>query len=264
MAFARLGGIDLHWQAFGAAERPAVVFANSLGTDLRLWLPVAARLAPRWRVVLADLRGHGLSTSAPGPVAIADLAGDVTALADHLGLSRFAFVGLSIGGLIGQALALAAPERLAALVLANTAARIGSAESWAERIAAVERSGMAGLADAVTARWFAPGFATASPAAAAGWRRMLVETPAAGYAAACAAIAAADFTGQLGAIATPTLVVAGDGDRATPPDLVAATAAAIPGSRFVTLTECGHLPPAERPEAFADLVARHLTECGHV
>lgn len=264
MAFARLNGIDLHWQTVGASDAPAVVFANSLGTDLRLWHAVADRLAGRWRLVLADMRGHGLSAVARAPYDIADLAADALALADRLGLGRFAFVGLSIGGLVGQALALAARDRLAGLVLADTAARVGTAEGWTARIAAVEAGGVAAVAESVIGRWFTPRFAADRPADVAGWRRMLLATPAEGYAAACAALARADFTARLAGIATPTLVVAGADDEATPPDLVAATAAAIPAARFVPIADCGHLPPAEQPDILADLIAGHLTECGHV
>lgn len=263
MAFARVNGTTLHWQDRGLRHAPPVICLNSLGTDLRLWDDVAGRLADRWRVILSDKRGHGLSTGTT-PFSIDDLAVDVLALADHLGLKRFAVIGLSIGGLIAQALALMAPDRVAALVLTNTAARIGTAESWAARIAAVEAGGLKGIAEGVLVRWFTAAYRDSQPDTLAAWRRMLLAMPAEGYAAACAALAEADLTPRIGAIAVPTLVAVGDADEATPPDLVRATATAIPGARFALIPECGHIPPAEQPARLADLISGHLTECGHV
>lgn len=263
MAFARVNGMSMHWQERGPRHALPVICLNSLGTDLRLWDDVAGRLADRWRVILCDKRGHGLSKGT-APFSIDDLATDVLGLADHLGLKRFAVVGLSIGGLIAQTLAFAAPDRVAALVLTNTAARIGSAESWAARIAAVETGGLKSIAEGVLARWFTSRFRSERPDELAAWRRMLLATPADGYAAACAALAEADLTTNVGAIKAPTLVIAGDADEATAPDLVEATADAIPGARFVLIPDCGHIPPAEQPARLAALIAGHLTECGHV
>lgn len=263
MAFARVNGTTLHWQARGSIHALPIICLNSLGTDLRLWDDVAESLADRWRIILMDKRGHGLSTGKL-PFSMDDLAADVLALADHLRLKRFAVVGLSIGGLIAETLALKAPERVAALVLTNTAARIGSAETWGTRIAAVEAGGLKGIAEGVLARWFTPDFRSGRPDDLTAWRRMLLATPADGYAAACAALAEADLTAHIGAIKAPTLVIAGDADEATPPDLVRATAAAIPGAKFTLIAQCGHIPPAEQPARLADLIAGHLTECGHV
>lgn len=263
MAFVRVNGMSMHWQARGPIHALPVICLNSLGTDLRLWDDVAGRLADRWRVILCDKRGHGLSTGKT-PVTIDDLAADVLALADHLGLQSFAVAGLSIGGLIAQALALKARDRVAALVLTNTAARIGSTESWSARIAAVETGGLKSIAEGILARWFTPAYREARPDAFTAWRRMLLATPADGYIAACAALAATDLTPYVGGIKAPTLVLTGDADEAISPDLVRATAAAIPGATFQLIPDCGHIPPAEQPARLADLIAGHLTECGHV
>lgn len=263
MAFARVNGMSMHWQERGAVHALPVICLNSLGTDLRLWDDVAGRLADRWRVILSDKRGHGLSMGRT-PVSIDDLAADVLALADHLGLKRFAVVGLSIGGLIGQALTLKATDRVAALVLTNTAARIGTAESWAARIAAVEAGGLRNIAEAVLARWFTSGYRETRPDELTAWRSMLLATPADGYIAACAALAATDLTPYVPAIKAPTLVLTGDADEAISTDLVRATAQAISGAQFQLIPDCGHIPPAEQPARLADLIAGHLTECGHV
>ncbi|MCX5496057.1 3-oxoadipate enol-lactonase [Kaistia dalseonensis] len=264
MAFSLLNNLVIHWAERGPSDAPAIVFANSLGTDFRIWDDVAARLGTRWRIVLHDKRGHGLSDAPAGPYSIDDHTDDLLALTDRLGLGRFALVGLSIGGLIAQNLALRAPERLAALVLADTAAKIGTADSWAARIDAVRNGGLAPIADAVMERWFTPNFRDTRPVDLAGWRNLLLRTPPQGYVGSCAAIRDTDLTERICTIAAPTLVVAGDQDLSTPPDLVRATADRIPGARFETIASCGHIPPVEQPAALAALIARHLEENGHV
>jgi 3-oxoadipate enol-lactonase len=245
----------MHYRDDGPRDGPAVVFANSLGTDLRLWDALLAHLPAGLRLIRYDKPGHGLSGDG-GAVTIASLAEDAAALIEATAGRPVVFVGLSIGGLIGQALAAARPDLLRALVLSNTAARIGTPESWAERIAAVEAGGTGSIADAVMARWFAPAF-RATPALAL-WRTMLARTPAAGYAAACAAIAAADLTGATRALRQPALVIAGAEDGATPPDLVRATAALIPGAEFHLIPGAGHLPCVENPKAYAAILTPFL------
>nr|WP_295739963.1 3-oxoadipate enol-lactonase [uncultured Acidocella sp.] len=260
MAFTRLNNVRLHWRESGPANAPAIIFANSLGTDCRLWDEIAHALSDRYRVVLYDKRGHGLSENAPGPYSIEMLADDALALADHLGLDKFAFVGLSIGGLIAQQIALKAPERLTALVICDSAAKIGNDESWNARIKAVMEHGLASIAGPVMERWFTPAFHAERQVELQGWIQMLCGTPNDGYAAACAALRAADLTDKIAAIRTPTLVVCGDGDQSTPPALVQATAALIPGARFALIENCSHIPPAEQPAALLALLARHFEE----
>jgi 3-oxoadipate enol-lactonase len=248
-------GRTIHAAVSGDPDGLPVVFANSLGTDLRVWDPL---LPPGLRLVRYDKRGHGLS-GGDGAWAIDDLAADLEALMDALGVEAAVVCGLSVGGMIAQALAARSPGRVRALILCDTAARIGPASIWQDRIAAVEAGGIAPIADAVLERWFSPRFRAEDPALAL-WRNMLVRTPTAGYAATCAAIRDADLTASTRALRLPTLAVAGEIDGATPPDLVRATAELIPGARFAVIPGCGHLPPAEAPEALARLVADFLKE----
>lgn len=234
---------------------PVLVFANSLGTDLRVWDRVVARLPAEWGVLRHDKRGHGLSVARDG-LSIETMAADVEALLDHLGIARFVGVGLSVGGLIMQALVARRPQAMTHLVLSDTAARIGTPEIWNPRIAAVLENGIASISDMILERWFAPEYATTEDFAL--WRMMLERTPAQGYADVCAAIRDADYTAGLAAIGAKTLVIAGSEDKSTPPALVRATADGIPGARFVEIGGAGHLPCVEKPDAVAALLREHL------
>lgn len=244
----------LHYRCDG--DGPAVVFANSLGTDLRLWDAVLPLLPPI-RAIRFDKRGHGLSARGPQD-GIDGYADDAAALIEAVAGGPVVFVGLSIGGMIGQALAARRPDLVRALVLSNTAARMGTPDAWAARIDAIRRGGIEAIGDAVMERWFAPAF-RATPALDL-WRNMLVRTDAEGYAAACAAIAAADLTETTARLALPVLAIAGGQDGASPPDLVRGTAGLIPGAAFHSISGAGHLPCVEDPAAWAALVAPFLME----
>jgi 3-oxoadipate enol-lactonase len=238
----------------GPSGAPALVFANSLGSRLELWDAQAAALAGEWQVVRYDHRGHGGTPLAPEPFEVADLARDVLELADELGLERFSFVGLSMGGAVGQWLGANAPDRLNRLVLACTSARFGTPEVWQERAATVRTQGMEAVADAVMARWFTP---EADPGLVARYREMLCTTPAEGYAACCEALGAWDFRGDLARIPVPTLAIAGDVDPSTPPAELEAIVAAVSGATLVTL-HAAHLANVEQPVEFTRAVVAHL------
>ena len=259
MRIIEANGLRLHWREDGDPNGVPVVFANSLGTDLRLWEAVLPLLPAGLRFIRFDLRGHGLSDCPPGPYAMDDLISDVEALLDGLGLRSVIFVGLSVGGIIGQGLAARRPDLIRALVLSNSAAKMGTPETWAARIAAIEAGGMASIADAVMERWFAPAF-RASPELSL-WRAMLSRVPQMGYLGTCAAIAAADLTQSTAALRLPTLGIAGAEDGASPPDLVAATLALIPGATCHTIPNAGHLPCVE---ALAAILSPFLKEHAHV
>lgn len=264
MQAAVIDGIPIHYALEGPPGAPPLVFANSLGTDFRIWDGVVARLGGRFRTLRYDKRGHGLSSVGDVPAGIPRLAADLDALMAHAGIESALVCGLSIGGLIAQQLVRDKPSRVRALVLCDTAARIGAPDMWQARIEAIAAGGLESLADAVMERWFAPGFRATRTAELAAWRNMLERTPAAGYAEACAAIRDADLTADAGRIAVPTLVVCGADDGATPPAVVRALADAIPGARYREIPEAGHLPCVEQPEALAGHMLTFFEEAGLV
>lgn len=257
-----LGDVKLHYREDGDPRGAPVVFANSLGTDLRLWDDVVPLLPPGLRLIRYDKRGHGLSDCPQGPYGMGTLVRDAERLLDALGVRDAVFVGLSIGGLIAQGLATKRLDLIRGLVLSNTAAKIGTADSWAARIAAVRAQGIAPIADGILERWFAKGF-RATPAFTA-WANMLIRQPVEGYIGCCAAIAGTDFYTPTAALTLPTLVIAGSEDGSTPPDLVRETGDLIKGSRFHLMRGVGHLPCVEKPAEYAEVLSRFLKEIGHV
>ncbi len=255
MTFSRLNGAVLHWDSSGPDNAPPIVFANSLGSDFRIWDAVARALDHR--IIRYDLRGQGLSDAAPGPFGIADHADDLAALLDAAGVETCTLVGISVGGMVAQCLTARQPHRVGALVLCDTAARIGTPERWAARIEAVERGGLAAIADTAVDGWFSPGFRERHPDEWTGWRTMLLRTPVDGYLATCAALRDTDLSREAGQIQARCLCVGGDADGATPPDAMRQTAALIPNARFEVIERAGHLPCLERPERLAALIRQH-------
>jgi 3-oxoadipate enol-lactonase len=263
MDFVRINGVLLAYRLTGPATAPVLALVNSLGTDARIWDGVIERLSADYRLLSYDKRGHGLSDTVPGDYALDDHVDDLLGLLDHLGIGSLALAGVSVGGLIAQGLALRAPERLTALVLCDTAASIGDAAGWNARIDTVNTEGLGAIADSVMQRWFSPCFRQAHPDALAGWRNLFLRSDAAGYVATCATLRDTDLRTQIGAIATPTLVVAGEDDLSTPVELVRSCATAIAGSRFHILPDTGHIPSIEQPAALAQLIDRFLKETVH-
>lgn len=257
-----VNGVTLHVQEAGDPAGAPVIFANSLGTDLRLWDDLIPLLPNGLRLIRFDKRGHGLSGCPDGPYSMDDLTTDTEALIEALELGPVTFVGLSIGGMIGQNLASRRPDLVRALVLSNTAAKMGDPATWEDRIAAISANGLKSMEAAILDRWFGPRFRT-SPAADL-WGAMFSRTPQAGYLGCCAAIAAADLTSTTSALRLPTLAIAGSHDGASPPELVAATAALTPKSIFHVIKGAGHLPCVEDPAAFAAVLNPFLMEHAYV
>jgi 3-oxoadipate enol-lactonase/4-carboxymuconolactone decarboxylase len=208
-------------------------------------------------VVRYDQRGHGASDAPAGPYSLERLGRDVIAVADHLGLARFSFCGLSMGGITGQWLAVHAPQRLERLVLADTAAEFPPPSMWDERMAAIRDKGIAGIAEAVLGRFFSPAFHEAQPGVVEDFRRLLLATDPEGYLGCCAALKVADMRDRLSSITAPTLVISGRQDPSTPPERGEFLARHIVGARH-QLIDAAHLSNVERPEAFTALLAAFL------
>ncbi len=247
----------LHYRVDGEGER-ALILSGSLGTTLELWAPQIAPLASEFCVIRYDHPGHGCSPlPAPGATA-EDLADAVLRLLDKLGVQRFSFCGLSLGGVVGMALALRDGGRLEQLVLCSTAARIATPEHWANRATLVRQDGIEPVADTLVARWFTPRYAAAEPAAVQRYRAMLAETPAEGYARCCDVLCRSDLRDSLGAIAVPTLVLRGDEDPVISPDDAAELEGGIRHSCLVVLSPAAHLANVERSGEFNRALRAHL------
>lgn len=262
MLIADLDGLKVHYRDDGDPHGHPVVFGNSLGTDLRLWDKVVDLLPSSLRLIRYDKRGHGLTEMLPPPYAMGALVSDAEALLDHLEVRDCVFVGLSIGGMIAQGLAVKRMDQVRAMVLSNTGAKIGTVEMWQERINAVAEGGIEALADATMERWFSAKFRAGREFPA--WRNMLVRQPAEGYVGCSAAIAGTDFYTTTASLTLPTLGIAGSEDGSTPPDLVRETVELVAGSEFHLIRGAGHLPCVEKPEEYAEVLTAFLTRIGHI
>ena len=262
MKIGKLNSTRLHWRMDGDESGKKVVFANSLGTDLRVWDEMIEHLPKQLCLIRFDKRGHGLSDCPDAPYHMNALIEDTEDLLDLLGAKDVVLVGLSIGGMIAQGLAAKRPDLIKALVLSNTAAKMGDAQMWHQRIAMVRDGHINEIADQILERWFSERFRQQRKYAL--WRNMLIRTPQEGYLGCCAAIADADLTHLLGSIRQPTLGICGSEDGASPPDLMSGTLSQISGSRFEVIKGVGHLPCVEAPETFAEILTRFFEEVEHV
>lgn len=255
LQFAHLNGVTLHYQLIGAPQgKPVIVFANSLGSDFRIWRDVIVRLAGDFAIVTYDKRGHGLSDIGASPYTMDDHVGDLEALLDLLDIENAIICGLSVGGLIAQGLYARRPDLVKALILCDTGHKIGTEDLWNSRIEAIEGDGIDSISDSILERWFTKKFRTEHPDDLAGYRNMLCRTPAAGYAGTAAAIRDTDYTQQATAIKVPTLCVVGEEDGSTPPALVAELAKLIPDARYQPIPDAGHLPCIEQPVVLTDAI----------
>jgi 3-oxoadipate enol-lactonase len=259
---AELDGLKVNYTSQGPDRASTLVFAHSLGCDSAMFDAVTMRLPQGLRVVTYDLRGHGQTEVTDPPYAMGTLVRDAEMLMDHLSLKKVVFVGVSIGGMIAQALAVKRLDLIKGLVLSNTAAKIGTRELWQERIDAVTGGGLDAIADGVMERWFAKDFIEDGDHAP--WRDKLTAMSPQGYVGCCAAIAGTDLITPTSSLRLPTLAIAGSEDRATPPDMVRETAELIPGSSFRLIKGAGHLPPIDRPSDFTGALLAFLSGIGHI
>ena len=254
MNFAALNGTNLHYRTDGDPQGTPLVLIHSLGTDLRLWDDLIPRLDPTLRLVRFDLQGHGLSADPAGELTLVDFSADLAALLDHLEIEKVVILGISIGGLIALDFALRNQARVSSLILVDTAARIGTPELWQTRMDTIRAHGMAHLADSILSRWFAPDFAARCSTQFQGFRTLFIRNSVPGYTAACAVLRDADLRAEVSQIKVPTLVLCGEQDAATPPDVVQELAQSLPNAGIVLLPGAGHTPPIEGPQIMADQV----------
>lgn len=260
MPLIRVNGIELFYDLSGPEGAPVIVFSNSLGTDLSMWDAQAAALSETFRCLRYDTRGHGRSQVVDAPFTIDDLAHDLAGLLDGLGIARAHVVGLSLGGMTGQVLALLHPDKVDRLVLCATSAHMPPANLWQERADIVRLKGMAAVADSVIGRWFTP--QSQGGAGAARTRAGLLATDPVGYGRACEAIGAMDLRGRIGAIAAPTLVVAGADDPATPVAMSEEICRLIAGAALAVVPAAAHLIAVEQPGALTSHIAAFLAPAG--
>jgi len=254
--------VRLHYELSGPDDAPVLVLGSSLGTTSALWEPQLPMLHEFFRVLRYDHRGHGGSPATTGPVTIDDLGDDVLELADSLGVERFSYCGLSLGGMVGMWLAGHAPERVDRLALCCTTASFPSPLPWRERAATVRASGTAAIAETVVGRWFTHAMAERAPEVVAAFQATLSGIDAESYAGICDALAVLDLRPVLPAIQAPTVVIAGAQDEATPPEFLRVIAEAIPNAELYIVGDAAHLANVEAADAVSVILHGHLTTAG--
>ncbi len=250
-------GARIDYSMAGAPTAPALLFINSIATTRELWARQVARLSHSFRVITYDARGHGFSQVTAGHYSIEQLGRDALAILDDAGVESAHVCGISLGGITAMWMGVNAPRRIGSLVLANTAARIGSVEMWSERIAFVKQQGMATLADLTMPRWFTEGFRAREPHTVEQFRTMVATCPKDGYLSCCAALRDEDLRDAIGTIRCPVLCIAGSADPATPPEALRFIHERITGSRMVLL-DAAHLTNVEQHEAFTNAVMEFI------
>ena len=250
--------VDVHHVVSGREDAPVVVLSSSMGADLRMWDGIVDALSEHFRVVRYDTRGHGQSPVPDGPYSMDDLADDVVALLDSLGVAKAHVVGLSLGGMTAMRLAARNPERVDRLVVLCTGARLEPSSAWHDRAATVRAKGTPAVAEAVVARWFTPEFLEKNPDVKAACEDIVGATPAEGYASCCEVIAGMDLRDDLAGITAPTLAIAGADDPATPPPYLEEIANGVQDGRLLVVPEAAHLAAAQQPGTITPAIIEHL------
>lgn len=263
MTLAEFDDVALHYCDEGNPKGAPIVLAHPIGTSLAIWDPLLPLLPQGVRVIRYDARGHGRSSGADGPWTMGGLIRDTERLLDHLCLSRTMFVGLSLGGMVAQGLAVKRPDLIGSLVLCNTAAKIATPAFWEARIAIARRpEGMEELSRKTMANWFTREFIANGKHRP--WQDLMRLTDPEAYAGAASAVAGTDFFTPTSGLRLPTLGISGSDDREIPPDLMRETLALIPKSEFRLIRKSGHLSPVDQPGAFAQALRDFLRVSGHV
>jgi len=251
------GGARIDYSIAGAATAPTLLFINSIATTRELWARQVPRLSKSFRVITYDARGHGFSQVTAGDYTIEQLGRDALAILDAAGVESAHVCGISLGGITAMWLGVHAPRRIKSLVLANTAARIGSLEMWTARIAFVKQQGMATLADLTMPRWFTDGFRAREPHTIEQFRTMVAACPKEGYLSCSAALRDEDLREAIAGIRCPVLCIAGNADPATPPEALQFIHEQIAGSKMLLL-DAAHLTNVEQHEAFTNAVTEFI------
>ncbi|MHA3892527.1 3-oxoadipate enol-lactonase [Acinetobacter sp. GXMZU3951] len=249
--------VQLHYQTFGDASHPALVFSNSLGTNYGMWQQQFNALKEQFFVICYDTRGHGASSTPQGPYSLQQLGEDVIQLLDHLNIQQAAFCGISMGGLTGQWLAIHYPERFSHVIVCNTAAKIGQEQAWLDRATLVKTQGLQPIADSAASRWFTAPFIQSHTAVVSNLQNDLAAGSAEGYANCCAALAKADVREQLKDIQVPMLIIAGQQDPVTTVADAQFMQAQIPQSQLVEI-DASHISNVEQPSVFNQHILHFL------
>jgi 3-oxoadipate enol-lactonase len=259
-----VNGISVHYTLEGPASGPVITMSNSLASNLSMWEPQMPVLTSRYRVLRYDTRGHGETEATAGPYSLDELSEDVRALLQALGITRTHFIGLSMGGMIGQIIAIKYPQMLQSLVLCDTMSRVPTEAKpmWDDRIHTAETGGMEPLVEPTLARWFTEPFRQKGSPVLDQVRTMIRNTPPRGYTGCCHAIAALNLTDHLKAITLPTLIIVGEDDPATPVAASHVIHEQIRGSELVILKSAAHLSNLEQPEAFNQALTAFLPKVG--
>ncbi len=260
MRFANINDIILHYKWINHNNDRTFLFINSLGTDFRIWDEVVEGLKNYGNILRFDKRGHGLSEVAVTTNGLQDYMKDVVGLWQHLSIEKCTVVGLSVGGMIAQLLAYHYPQKVDKIILCDTRHRIGNAESWNERIAAVKEDGLQSISNGVMQRWFSENFRTEQPDKVAGYKNMLERTPTLGYIQTCEAIRDADLTEIVKQIKVAALCIVGSEDKSTTPEEVRNLADLIEGSRYKVIQGSGHIPCVDNPEVLSNLIIDFINE----
>jgi len=261
MSFYRGQGPLIHYKFIPQGLDQTLVFIHSLGTDSRIWDNVVELVARHGNILMYDLRGHGLSDSSPSPDGLHDYCSDLVELMVFLGIKKNTIpIGISVGGLIAQLLVSPSTESISKLVLCDTCYKIGTEETWNDRIKKVNEDGLSSISGEVVGRWFSTGYKSKYPERVEGYKNMLERTPLQGYIHTCTAIRDSDTIDIARRITIPTLCLVGAEDKSTTPEDVKRLADQIKGSLYSIIEDSGHLPCIDNPEKMSNLILDFISQ----